>query len=651
MPDALISIRGDEQVAEVSALLPESLVVRVESRGRPLAGVPVQWALADTGWVGDLSAFETPTDSAGEARIVWRLSPLAGPQEVTASVTGLEPVTFIAVGQPGPATALRIEPDTIRFRALGDTAHVQVWSVDRFGNTVETQPRVSWFTSYPGIVDVSAGARVLALSDGETPVEARLGESSAFLYASVRLPVASLQILPREFTGFTGDTVRLALIARAADGSLLYRDRFNWSASTPGIAEVDSTGLLTITDAGNARLTAEIDGATVSIDVRGSLGSGVRVPSMLRFDSVMTAFLRENSLSGGAVAIARNGKLVYSRGYGLADREAGTVVPHDALFRVASVSKAVTAVTILHLVERGEIGLDDAAFPLLDHLPAPSGTTEDARLTQITVRNLLQHTAGWSVAESGDPMFMSRIIADALGTPAPASAEDIVRYMRGRPLDFDPGARFEYSNFGFNVLGRVIEAVTRRPYEEYVRSEVLAPLGIRTARLASSRLEERAPNEVHYYFDGTTESVFPPHGPTAVPYGGFYVEAMDSHGGWLMSAPDLVRLGSAVDGNAVRADMLQAATLQEMIAQPDVWAGSNYHYGLGWWVQQQANGRTYWHDGSLAGSSAVVARGVAGSVVWAAVFNGSVIPGKVMETVWDAIFRTATWPDHDLFTE
>ena len=651
VPDSLVAVSGDAQAAEVSTVLPDSIVVRVESRGRPLAGVPVRWTLEGGGWVGDLSAFETPTDSLGEARVVWRLGALAGTQRLTASVTGLDPVSFTAVAEPGPAAALRIEPDTIRLRAIGDTARVQVWSVDRFGNIVETQPRVSWFPSYPGIVDVSAGALVQALADGETSVEARLGTATGVLYTSVRLPVATLEMQLSEFVGFTGDTAQLGIVPRAADGTILFRNLLNWTATTPGVASVDATGLLTITGAGAATLTAEIDGATASIEVQGSLGSGVRVPSMLRFDSVMTAFLARHGLSGGAVAIARDGKLVYSRGYGLADRATGRVVEHDALFRVASVSKAITAATILQLVEQGQLQLDDSAFDWLDHLPPPAGTTEDPRLAQITVRDLLQHTAGWSIGPAGDPMFSTRVIAEQLGVAAPANADDIVRYMRGLPLDFDPGERFEYSNVGFTVLGRVIEAVTRRPYEEYVRSEVLAPLGITTARLGASRLAENSPLEVRYYYEGSTESVFPPHGPTAIPYGGFYIEAMDAHGGWAMSAPDLVRFGSSVDGNPVRPDMLAAGSLEAMTAQPGVWSGSNYHYGLGWWVQTLSNGRTYWHDGSLPGTTAVVARGVRGGVVWAAVFNGTIIPGQVLSTVWDAIFRTRIedWPKHDLF--
>src|SRR6185437_11102169 len=106
---------------------------------------------------------------------------------------------------------------------------------------------------------------------------------------------------------------------------------------------------------------------------------------------------------------------------------------------------------------------------------------------------------GWDRDLSGDPIGRAIQIADALGVPPPARPVDIVRYMVGRPLDFDPGARHAYSNLGYLVLGRIIEALTGEKYEAHVKQQVLKPLGIHAARLGRTLPENRAAGEVKYY--------------------------------------------------------------------------------------------------------------------------------------------------------
>ena len=151
----------------------------------------------------------------------------------------------------------------------------------------------------------------------------------------------------------------------------------------------------------------------------------------------------------------------------------------DSLFRIASISKSFTAVAVLKLVEEGKLSLDAKAFPLLGIQPAVQSFVDpEPRLRQITVRQLLQHTGGWDRDQSFDPMFRSERIARANLTPPPASSVAVIRYMLSRQLDFDPGARHAYSNFGYCVLGRLIEKVTGQKYEAYVREKILAPIGI-----------------------------------------------------------------------------------------------------------------------------------------------------------------------------
>src|SRR5262245_34574588 len=101
----------------------------------------------------------------------------------------------------------------------------------------------------------------------------------------------------------------------------------------------------------------------------------------------MTTFLKENDVPGAALAVTRNGRLVHARGFGYADRDSKKLVEPNSLFRIASISKPITAAAVLHLVERGKLKLDDKAFAILKLKPVlEPGTQEDPRLAQITVR-------------------------------------------------------------------------------------------------------------------------------------------------------------------------------------------------------------------------------------------------------------------------
>ena len=381
------------------------------------------------------------------------------------------------------------------------------------------------------------------------------------------------------------------------------------------------------------------------------------VQELAAFDRVLTDLMRKWAIPGGALAVVKDGRLVLARGYGYADVDAKEPVAPDALFRIASVSKPITAVAALRLAEQGRLDLDAKAFALLPQLQAPAGATNlDARLGDITVRQLLSHLGGWDRDRSFDPMFRATEIATTLGSQPPASAEDVIRYMLARPLDFTPGTRYAYSNFGYDVLGRVIEQASGQRYDAYVTDQVLRPMGITRMRLGRSLLRDRAPGEVRYYdASASATSVFPGGGQVPWPYGGFHLEAMDAHGGWIASVVDLARFITAVDGLATRPDLLRAASIDVMTERPPtVWDGSAFHYGAGWLVRpQQGN---WWHNGSLPGTSALIVRAGNG-LAWAVLFNARfMIPGSTFEqevdpAVWQAVSQVTAWPAHDLFSQ
>jgi N-acyl-D-amino-acid deacylase len=404
--------------------------------------------------------------------------------------------------------------------------------------------------------------------------------------------------------------------------------------------------------AGQGRANVAISEATGPI-------TGEAVPELAVFDRTMTELMARWTLPGGQLAVSKDGRLVLNRGYGLADVEAGESVQPDALFRIASVSKAITAVAILALVDDGMLSLDDRAFPLLDLTP-PANASVDPRLADVTIEHLLVHAGGWDSIASLEPQgtVWSGAAALVLGTPQPASAEAIIRFMLGFPLDFDPGSRCVYSNFGYNVLGRIIERVSGQSYEDFTRSRVLAPAGIEAMRLARTRQTERAPGEVRYHGPAgqtTLPSVFPGEGFATLAYGAYYMESLDAHGGWLASAVDLVRFATAVDGQR-GASLLAPATVEAMLQTPRPPSVDNSEpsAGLGWDAAPSADGIEWSRSGALVGSNAAWVVRTPDGLALSFVFNSLPVAWPSFFPDAEAAMRAAaaavqTWPAHDLF--
>jgi N-acyl-D-amino-acid deacylase len=388
--------------------------------------------------------------------------------------------------------------------------------------------------------------------------------------------------------------------------------------------------------------------------------SGKANPNLASFDRVMEKVVREHHVPGAALAVARNGRIVYARGYGYADRDNKEPVEPNSLFRIASVTKPFTAAAVLELVQSGKLRLNDKVFHVLElkaPLPDSPEVKFDERWKSVTILDLLQHRGGWDSEKSFDPMFRSPAICKEMKVEPPANQEAIIHYMLRRPLDFDPGERYAYSNFGYCLLGRVIEKVSEKRYEDYVKEKVLAPLGIERMRLGKTLPNERAKGEVKYYGGEGTAIMGPNIGkqePWA--YGCWCLESMDSHGGWIASAEDLVRFGAAFN-RPKQCKILDAKSIQTMFARPPDAAGENKNgkpadswYGCGWSVRPVGGGReNTWHNGSLDGTSTLLVRRSDG-LTWAALFNsreavkGQEPAGEIDGLLHEAADAVKHWP-------
>jgi CubicO group peptidase (beta-lactamase class C family) len=359
-------------------------------------------------------------------------------------------------------------------------------------------------------------------------------------------------------------------------------------------------------------------------------------------------FLQQWNLAGMTMSVVKDGKLVYAHGFGYSDVEAKQPVEAGNLFRIASVSKLITAVSIIKLVEKKAITLDSKVFGPNAILKDPVfNSVKDKRLYNITVRHLLAHAGGWSV-HYGDPAFNSLVVLEKTGETGAATMDSYCRFVSERKLHFEPGTRSSYSNMGYMFLGKVIAAVSGKKYEDYVREEVLKPIGITDMHIGRSYLSDRRINEVKYYeseespmipaYDGSGRMV-------PKPYGGNPIELLGPAGGWIASSVELSKLMVLIDGLRSVPDMFPQSLINQMVVN-DKLKGP-----LGWKVVKD-NG-DWVRTGSMAGTSAIMKRQSNG-FSWVVIINSSSwkgprLPAYVNYMMGKIEKSITNWPKQDLF--
>jgi CubicO group peptidase (beta-lactamase class C family) len=359
-------------------------------------------------------------------------------------------------------------------------------------------------------------------------------------------------------------------------------------------------------------------------------------------------FLQQWNLAGMTMSVIKDGKLVFAHGYGYSDIEAKLPVNPGSLFRIASVSKLVTAVAIMKLVEKKAISLDSKVFgPKAILKDSIFNSVADKRLYKVTVRHLLAHSGGWSLSY-GDPAFNSLVVLEKTGETGAATMDSYCRFVASRRLHFDPGTRSSYSNMGYMFLGKVIEAASGKKQEDFIINDVLKPQGIFDMHIGRSYLADRRMNEVKYYeseenpmisaFDGSGRMV-------PKPYGGNPIELLSSAGGWISSSIELAKFMVLIDGFRNVPDMIPHNLINQMAENKD------FRGPLGWKVVKD-NG-DWIRTGSMAGTSAIMKRQSNG-FCWVVIINSSSwkgprLPAYVNYMMGKIEKKITSWPKNDLF--
>lgn len=377
--------------------------------------------------------------------------------------------------------------------------------------------------------------------------------------------------------------------------------------------------------------------------------SGKAGPGLESLDEAVINIMERHGIPGASLAIAKDGKLVFAKGFGWAHIAIGLPVTPETLFALASISKPITALAILKLIEEGKLKLDEPAFAYIANIRPPRGSRVDPRLGKITIRQLLNHSGGWDRNKSGDPINWAPQISRRLGVPMPPSTDQFLSFLLGVPLDFTPGTREVYANAGYVVLGRIVEKVTGQTYETYVRKNVLEPMGIRTARTHKGE---------KIYYEGESGRYLPGTSNLLPP---LQMPMLEPAGGWSASTVDLVKLSTALDGSRGKM-FLKEETFESMMAPPPpplkVRANGTYP-GLGFYlVKASDEGLTYSMNGSWHGARAFMKR-TPKKINWALAFNASMDPDAIdVNLVKDAVHKVREtveairdYPNVDFFKE
>lgn len=304
-------------------------------------------------------------------------------------------------------------------------------------------------------------------------------------------------------------------------------------------------------------------------------------------DNLVYEFMAKYAIPGISFSSSKGEKSAYSAGYGFADTLTRERVTTRHLFRIASMTKCQTAICIMKLCEEGKLSLDDYVFGEGGILEKEFGTSMPQSAKNVTVRNFLQHNSGW-ISSPVDPVFTNS------STYTGKTLNERIDYVvHNVAQSYAPGVKYSYYNLGFGILGKIVEKISGKEYEQFLNDEIYSRTGITDMHIGGDKAGKRSNEVVYYSQDGAN---------------GYNndMQLIKAIGGIIASTDELMKLMSYIDYGSSVPDMLSKNTLDKMY-EP---SASYAHYALGWRVNHSVF--TDWaayHTGNLAGTATVWVRG------------------------------------------
>ncbi len=290
--------------------------------------------------------------------------------------------------------------------------------------------------------------------------------------------------------------------------------------------------------------------------------------NLAKIDSLLHEKYPDNA-PGATFLISKNGNIIYKKAFGLANLELNVPMKTDNIFKIGSITKQFTAISILMLMEQGKLNLDDEITKFIPDYPTNGN--------KITIHNLLNHTSG--IKNYTKVKGLNEISQKDL-TPL-----ELIDFSKNEPIDFVPGAKFKYNNSGYVILGYIIEKITGQPYGEFVEEHIFKELEMTASQYASQRkiIENRASG--YQKNDNYTNRM------------DFSLNLAYSGGGLMSTVDDMFKWQEAIKNNL----LISKETTKKAFTNYTLNNGEHTNYGYGWHIKTINNNRTFEHGGSVWG--------------------------------------------------
>lgn len=299
-----------------------------------------------------------------------------------------------------------------------------------------------------------------------------------------------------------------------------------------------------------------------------------------KIDPLFTQIVQSN-WPGAAVLVARNGAIIFDKGYGFAQVESRVPMTTDTRFRIGSITKQFTSAAILKLAEQGKLRIDDHLSKFIPDWP---------RGDEVTLRHLLNHSSGIH-NYTGKPGFYEQVTE-------PIAFADLIASFKNDPYDFNPGEKYSYCNSGYVLLGCIIEKVSGQAYETYVQKTFFDPLGMKHTGVYRAGRSPVGEAFGYSYTNGTVQRAV-----------NWDMSKVATAGELYSTAHDLFLWNEAIFNHRV----LSAASLQEaftvgVLKNDDITHPEDIGYGLGWAMDRLNGAREVSHGGELWGFGSFLLR-------------------------------------------